>query len=348
MDEQRYWEAVLARDAAYDGCFVFAVRTTGIYCRPSCPARRPKREHVRFFADAAAAERAGFRACRRCGAPTAEQRDPMIDLVERVCRFLEEPHERLPTLEELAARFAVSPYHLQRSFSRIVGVSPRRYADSHRQDRLRAQLRAGADVSGALYDAGYASSSAVYGQAGALLGMTPAHYRAGGRAANIRYTVTPCPLGHILVAATDRGICKVSLGDSPATLLEDLSNEFDGATIRHDGESLGAWVAALLDYLAGVQPHLDLPLDVQATAFQRQVWEALRAIPYGTTQTYQQVAQRIGRPTALRAVAQACAGNPAALIIPCHRVVRASGELGGYRWGVARKQALLEREACEV
>ncbi|GAB4198205.1 MAG: bifunctional DNA-binding transcriptional regulator/O6-methylguanine-DNA methyltransferase Ada [Roseiflexaceae bacterium] len=323
--------------------FVYAVRTTGIYCRPTCASRQPRRENVAFFAAPDAAERAGYRACRRCD-PRAAASDPNVELVARICRYLEEPREGVPTLEELAARFALSPAHLQRTFKRIAGVSPRQYADAKRAERLRAELRVGADVTGALYDAGYGSSSGFYDQAPDSLGMTPRAYRAGGRAAQIGYAIAPCPLGYLLVAATGRGVCKVSLGDSPTALEADLRGEFPAAELHTDAATLEPWLRAVLEHLEGQRPHLDLPLDIQASAFQRKVWEVLRAIPYGATRSYQQVAQAIGRPTASRAVARAVATNPVALLIPCHRVVRADGDLGGYRWGTERKRKLLEGE----
>ncbi|HEU4321822.1 MAG TPA: bifunctional DNA-binding transcriptional regulator/O6-methylguanine-DNA methyltransferase Ada [Roseiflexaceae bacterium] len=343
MQEETYWLALEGRDPQFNGVFVYAVRTTGVYCRPTCTSRRPRRENVAFFAAPDAAERAGYRACRRCD-PRAAALDPHVALVAQICRFLEEPREGVPTLEELAARFALSPAHLQRTFKRIAGVSPRQYADAHRAERLRTGLRVGADVTGALYEAGYGSSSGFYDQAPASLGMTPAAYRSGGRAAQIGYAVAPCALGHLLVAATERGICKVSLGDSPAALEADLRDEFPAAELRADSTALEPWLRAVLEHLDGQRPHLDLPLDIQASAFQRIVWEALRAIPYGATRSYQQVAQAIGRPTAARAVARAVATNPVALLIPCHRVVRADGEPGGYRWGADRKRKLLEGE----
>jgi AraC family transcriptional regulator, regulatory protein of adaptative response / methylated-DNA-[protein]-cysteine methyltransferase len=332
MDEELYWTAITQRDRIYDDQFVYAVRTTGVYCRPSCASRQPRRSNVAFFADATAAEQAGFRACKRCQPKSSAPRDEQRALVADMCRYLDAPHETLPTLAELGARFALSPHHLQRVFTRIVGVSPRQYADARRQERLKQQLKQGDDVTGALFDAGYGSSSSFYMQLDAL-GMTPSDYRQGGAL-------------QLLVAATERGVAKVSLGDDAAALEAELQHEFPRATLLRDEDGLGQWVAALLGYLAGEQPSLELPLDIQATAFQRKVYDALRAIPYGSTRSYQQVAAAIGQPTATRAVASACAHNPVALIIPCHRVVRADGSLSGYRWGIARKQAILEREAA--
>jgi AraC family transcriptional regulator of adaptative response/methylated-DNA-[protein]-cysteine methyltransferase len=343
MSETIWWDAIQRRDPQFDSQFVYGVRTTGVYCRPSCASRRPLRRNVAFFATASAAEQAGFRPCRRCRPQVTHPDDPQVDLAARVCRYLDEPRERIPTLAELSVQFHISPYHLQRTFKRVIGISPRQYADARRQERLRLQLQAGDAVTGAGYDAGYASSSSLYAQAGATLGMTPGAYRRGGPA-EIAYTIAPCPLGLLLVAATARGICKVGLGDDAAALEADLRREFPAATARRDDAALGPWIAAILAHLRGEQPHLDLPLDIRATAFQRKVWEALRAIPYGETRSYTEVARGIGQPAAQRAVARACATNPVALVIPCHRVVREDGGLGGYRWGLARKRALLAGE----
>lgn len=345
MGESEYWQAVLQRDRQQDGKFVFAVRSTGIYCRPSCPARHPRREQVQFFASPSEAEQAGFRACLRCQPNKAQRNEPQLELVQQLCQYLTETQERIPSLNELARHFNLSPYHLHRTFKRLVGVTPRQYAEAQRLERLKGNLKNGATVTEALYQAGYQSSSSVYGQVGDGFGMTPRRYQRGGQEQCISYTIRPCPLGRLLVAATERGICAVRLGDSESELKADLASEFPHAKLERSEAKLGQWVARLLDYLGGAQPHLDLPLDVQATAFQRKVWEALRTIPYGSTRSYQEIANTIGQPKAVRAVAQACAQNPAALVIPCHRVVRTDGSLGGYRWGIERKRALLEQEA---
>lgn len=344
MNEQTYWQAVLERNREFDGAFVYAVRSTGIYCRPSCPARRPKRNHVQFFGQPEQAEIAGFRACRRCHPRESTQPEPRLALIQQVCSLLDEHVEMPLTLAELAQQFNVSQYHLQRTFKRIVGITPRQYADTQRLERLKANLGKGEMVTNAIYDAGYASSSTLYQQTSAQLGMTPTTYQRGGQATAIAYTITPCSLGFLLVAATAKGICAVRLGDTSPQLEASLRMEFRSATIERDDVELSQWVEQLLAYLAGQQPHLDLPLDIRATAFQRQVWQALQAIPYGSTRSYSRVAQAIGNPSASRAVARACASNPVALIIPCHRVVREDGNLGGYRWGVERKQALLHQE----
>jgi AraC family transcriptional regulator of adaptative response/methylated-DNA-[protein]-cysteine methyltransferase len=335
---------VQARDAGFDGAFVYAVRSTGIYCRPSCPSRRPRRKQVLFFALPEAAERSGFRACRRCRPRELPARDAHVALVRRVCRWIEAERDGPPTLEALGARAGVSPHHLQRTFKRLMGITPRQYADALRLDALKTRLREGKDVTGALYDAGYGSSSRLYEKAREQLGMTPATYRRGGRGMEIRYALADCALGRLLVAGTERGICAVSLGEDDTALECTLREEYPAAAIRRDDTGLDPWVSALVRHLDGAQPHLDLPLDVQATAFQRRVWEALRAIPYGSTRTYREIASSLGHPNATRAVARACATNPVSLVVPCHRVVRTDGGLGGYRWGLERKRKLIERE----
>ena len=343
-DDVRRWEAVLARDAAADGAFVFAVRSTGIYCRPSCPSRRPRRDRVAFFSLPESAEQAGFRACKRCHPDMAEIRDPQVAIVQRVCRAIAANPEAPPTLASLGETVHLSPFHLQRTFKRVMGITPRQYADACRMDRLKGELRKGEAVSSALYGAGFGSASRLYERAPTQLGMTPAVYRRGGAGMRIQYTVVPCPLGRLLVAATERGICAITLGDDDAALAAGLTREYPAAAIARDATGLDTAVAAIVRHLAGQEPHLDLPLDVRATAFQWRVWEALRAIPYGSTRSYGEIARAIGQPSAARAVAQACASNRVALAIPCHRVVREDGEPGGYRWGVARKRAILARE----
>lgn len=345
MELELYWQAVLARNQAYDDQFVYAVHSTGVFCRPSCPSRRPRREQVTFFAAATDAQTAGYRPCRRCQPDRAAPAEPNLALVQSICAYLAEAREHTPTLAELGDRFGLSPYHLQRTFKRIVGVTPRQYAAEQRLARFKSELKGGARVTDALYNAGFQSSSAAYGDAAGQMGMTPAQYRHNGDAAHIMYTVAPCRLGWLLVAATARGICTVRLGDTEAELVQTLVAEFAAADLQREEAEMSGWIGAVLAYLDGQQSHLDLPLDVRATAFQRRVWEALRAIPYGSTRSYSDVAAAIGQPTAVRAVAHACATNPAALVIPCHRVIRTDGNLGGYRWGLERKQALLVQEA---
>jgi len=348
MNEAGYWQAVLARDSAADGAFVFGVRSTGIYCRPSCPARRPGRAQVVFFGVPEAAEQAGFRACRRCRPADQAAADPAVEAVRQVCRLIEMAAEGPPTLTALGGQVGLSPAHLQRTFKRVLGITPRQYADACRLGRLKAELREGADVTGALYGAGYGSSSRLYERAPAQLGMTPATYRRGGGGMTIGYTIVDSPRGRLLVAATDRGVCAVSLGDADADLEAALRQEYPAATIRRAGRTLGPAVQAILRHLRGETAAIDLPLDVQATAFQWQVWEALRAIPYGSTRTYREIAASLGRPQAARAVGRACASNPVSLLVPCHRAVGTDGSLTGYRWGVDRKRALLAQEAASA
>jgi AraC family transcriptional regulator, regulatory protein of adaptative response / methylated-DNA-[protein]-cysteine methyltransferase len=341
-DELR-WAAVLRRDAGWDGRFVMAVSSTGIYCRPSCPARRPSRDRVRFYGSPTDARAGGYRACKRCH-PDLGADSPAVDLVRRTCALLDEPSEAIPTLEVLGKRIGVSPSHLQRTFKRLTGVSPREYADARRAGVLRDRLRAQAPVLDAIYDAGYGSSSRVYERAGAQLGMTPGRYRNGAAGAVIGYTIVDTALGKMLVAATERGICRVALGDSASTLEQRLEAEFPAASRTRDDARLAPWVGALLARIDG-RPADELPLDIRATAFQRHVWQMLERIPRGTTRSYSEIAAAIGRPGAARAVARACASNPVAIAIPCHRVVRGDGELGGYRWGVERKRRLLQNES---
>lgn len=341
-DEAR-WEAVLARDVRADGRFVFAVRSTGIYCRPSCPARRPRRERVVFFPTPETAERKGFRPCRRCH-PNEATHNSLAERVGRACRYIEAHVDEPPALAALSDYVGIRPHALRRAFQRVIGLTPREYIEACRLRRLKERLRDGDTVTTALYAAGYGSSSRLYERAPAQLGMTPATYRRGGQGMRIRYSIVDSPLGRLLVAAGERGICAVSLGESDTALKTALHREYPAAEIRRDLSGLDRWVAPILMYLRGRQPNLDLALDVRATAFQRQVWDALRAIPCGTTLSYSGVARAIGQPAAVRAVARACATNPASLVIPCHRVVREDGGLGGYRWGLRRKRRLIDLE----
>ena len=344
MNDQ-LWQAVVSRDARFDGQFVFAVSSTKVYCRPSCPSRRPNRERVSFFQKPEAAEEAGYRACLRCKPQTTGAPDPQLALVQRVCRLLDETGEgETLKLAELAARVGVSSFHLQRTFKRVMGISPRQYVTARRFDNFKQLVREGETVINALYDSGFNSSSRVYEQAAEELGMTPATYGRGGRGVKIDYTLATSPLGRLLVAVTERGVCAVRMGDTDAELEKDLREEFPSATIARDDASLQETVTKVLHHLTHNEPHLDLPLDVRATAFQRQVWEKLRAIPYGETVSYADVAKALGKPGAVRAVGRACATNPVALVIPCHRVVREDKSLGGYRWGLDRKQKLLDLE----
>ena len=349
---QALWDSVRGRDRAADGVFVYAVRSTGIYCRPSCPSRKPRREQVVFFVLPAAAEQQGFRACQRCRPRSIAIRDPRIDMVARVCREIESRissaidlnSETRLTLAALSAPVGMSSHQLERAFRGIMGITPRQYADAQRMRRLKSGLKKGDNVTTALYDAGFGSSSRLYERAPSHLGMTPATYRQGGAGMSIHYTIVNSPLGRLLVGATDRGVSALYLGESDARLEAALRKEYPRADVRRDHNGLESWVGKILDHLQGQQPHLDLPTDVQATAFQRRVWEELRRIPYGTTKTYGEVARAIGRPSAIRAVARACATNPVSVVVPCHRVVREDGNLAGYRWGLDRKRALLAKE----
>jgi AraC family transcriptional regulator, regulatory protein of adaptative response / methylated-DNA-[protein]-cysteine methyltransferase len=360
------WRAVQARDRSADGAFVYAVRSTGIYCRPSCPSRKPRREQVVFFPLAEAAEQKGFRECRRCRPRGVRMRDARIEIVARVCREIEARVSADPgidvrsdtrlTLAALSAPVGMSPHQLDRAFRGAMGITPRQYADSQRMRRLKSRLKKGDNVTTALYEAGYGSSSRLYERAPSHLGMTPAAYGSGGAGMQIHYTIVASPLGRLLVGATDRGVSALYLGESDESLRKALRKEYPAANLLPEGSShapksrgpLGEWVGRILSHLRGQEPHLDLPTDVQATAFQRRVWEELRKIPYGATKTYTEVARAIGRPAAIRAVARACATNPVSVVVPCHRVVRQDGNLAGYRWGVDRKRALLENEGKTV
>jgi AraC family transcriptional regulator of adaptative response/methylated-DNA-[protein]-cysteine methyltransferase len=348
------WLAVQSRDRGADGDFVYAVRSTGIYCRPSCPSRKPRREQVIFFPLAEAAEQKGFRPCRRCRPRAAVLHDGRTQAVAQVCREIDRMiqstggEEAKITLSGLATRAGMSAHQLERAFRRVMGITPLQYADARRMRRLKSRLRKGDDVTTALYDAGFGSSSRLYERAPAQLGMTPATYRKGGEGMQIHYTIVNSPLGRLLVGATDRGICALYLGEADGRLEDALHREYPRAEIQRDRNGLEGWVEKILAHLKGKEPHLDLPTDVQATAFQRRVWEELRKIPYGATRTYSQVARAIGRPRAIRAVARACATNPVSVVVPCHRVVREDGKLAGYRWGLERKEKLLAHEAAEA
>lgn len=326
-----------------DGAFVYAVRSTGIYCRPSCPSRRPNPEQILLFVQPEAAEQAGFRACRRCH-PRQPHGNPQEVLVQRVCREIATRPDDAVSLQSLAESTGLSAGHLQRTFRRAMGITPRQYADALRVGRFKSELRKGKDVTTALHEVSYGSPSRLYEKSDQQLGMTPATYRRGGEGMQIRYTISNCSLGRVLVAATDRGISAVYLGENDSKLVAALREEYPRAEIRSGSGEHSKWVRAIVQHLAGSNPQLDLPTDVVSTAFQRRVWEALRAIPLGATRTYAEVARSIGQPRAVRAVGHACATNPTSIVVPCHRVVRTDGNLGGYRWGLERKKSLLERE----
>jgi AraC family transcriptional regulator, regulatory protein of adaptative response / methylated-DNA-[protein]-cysteine methyltransferase len=337
------WTAVVERDASRDGEFVFAVSSTGIYCRPSCAARRPRRQKVEFFQHPEQAEQAGYRACLRCR-PKTIRGNAESDAVKAICRFIEQHLDEPLTLARLGKEFRQSPFHLQRRFKAVLGVTPREYADTCRLRTLKRNLRSGDSVTRAMYDAGYGSSSRLYERTASQLGMTPDKYRRGAIAATIRYACAESPLGRMLVAATGHGICAIQFGRNDGELLEGLKREFPFASRKEDGGGLRSWVSALLKQMRGKGADTSLPLDIRATAFQRRVWTYLQSIPFGDTRSYSEVAEGIGDPKARRAVARACATNPVAVAIPCHRVVRQDGSMGGYRWGIDRKKALLEVE----
>ena len=339
------WQALTERDPRADGRFVYGVATTGVYCRPSCASRQPLRKNVSFYADAAAAEAAGFRACKRCRPDEASAGEPQRAAVERACARIRES-ERCPTLEELARVAGLSRFHFHRVFRQIVGATPREYARAERLRRFEVTLGDGRPVLEAAFDAGYGSSSRAYEAAASGLGMTPGRRRRGGRGEAVRFTTVRTALGWMLVAATRRGICAAELGDDRAALVARLHARLPEATLVEDAGTLRTWAARIAAFVASPDHALDLPLDLRGTAFQARVWRALRRIPPGATRSYAEIARALGRPTAVRAVAQACAGNRVAILVPCHRVVRSDGAPGGYRWGAERKRALLEREAA--
>jgi AraC family transcriptional regulator of adaptative response/methylated-DNA-[protein]-cysteine methyltransferase len=349
--EARRWQAVLNRDASLDGTFVFGVSSTGIFCRPSCPAKRPRRKNINFFDHALQAEQAGYRACLRCR-PKAVDGNPQSALVRAMCRYIEQHVEDRLTLSLLAKEFRLSPFHLQRTFKSVLGVSPKAYTDAIRLRQVKHNLQAGHNVTTALYAAGYGSSSRLYERTATQLGMTPEKYRRGAVAAVVRYTIASSPLGRMLIAATDKGICSIQFADKVAgnfagndeQLQQGLMREFPFATRRRDDAALAEWRLNLTRLMEGGETNPSLPLDIRATAFQRRVWEALQRIPRGETRSYSAIAKKIGMPKATRAVARACAANPVAVAIPCHRVVREDGDLGGYRWGIERKEHLLALE----
>jgi AraC family transcriptional regulator, regulatory protein of adaptative response / methylated-DNA-[protein]-cysteine methyltransferase len=337
----RYWQATLARDARADGTFVLAVRSTHIYCRPSCPARRPLRRNVVFFRTREEAEKQGFRPCLRC---KPNQIAGPVALVESASRHLSESGEDGVKFGVLAAKLGTTPGTLRRAFVQVTGLRPHELAETLRLARFKKMLREGKNIADALYETGYGSSSRVYERSNAQLGMTPATYRKGGRGMKIGYTVAKSALGQILVGATDRGVSAVYLGDSEANLVKELKEEYPRAELSPAADSFDRWVKEIVLRVEGKPPRIELPLDLQATAFQRRVWQELQRIPRGTTRTYTEVAKALGNPKAVRAVARACATNPVSIVVPCHRVIRQDGNLAGYRWGLSRKERLLEHE----
>ena len=336
------WDAVTQRDPHADGAFFYGVKTTGVFCRPSCASRQPRRENVDFFLTTDAARAAGYRDCKRCQ-PGRLPRE--LEIVNRACAALDaDPQQRL-TLTQLSDAVHVSPFHLQRLFKRVVGVSPRQYQAAQRGAALRDALQRGTDVTRATVDAGFGSPSRMYESAPGELGMAPSAYRRKGAGLTVHYASAPTSLGFVLVAATAKGICKIGFGDDPIALASELRGEFANAELVEDAERLAPFIAQVDAYLHGTRQRFDLPLDIAATAFRQRVWDALRRIPYGETRSYSDIAEAVGSPRAVRAVASACASNPVALAIPCHRVVQKGGALAGYRWGLPRKAALLDAEA---
>ena len=348
MNETVAWESVLNRDASVDDRLLYGVTTTGIYCRPSCPSRRPKRDNVAFFSSVEAAERAGFRACQRCRPNRAIAPNSAVERARNyIDNHIADLGEERITLELLGEESGMSPSHLQRKFKESLGLTPAQYIRARKSERLKGELKRGETVSRATFGAGYGSSSRVYEGADASLGMTPATYRRGGLGMHIEFVVTPTSIGSLMVAATERGVCAVMLGDTARFLESALGKEYPAATrasVDAASSRLGGWVAEIVKGLEGESTRADVPIDVQASAFRWKVWHELQKIPFGETRTYSEIAGAIGAPKSVRAVASACAKNPVSLVVPCHRVVRRTGELGGYRWGIERKRTLLDKE----
>jgi AraC family transcriptional regulator of adaptative response/methylated-DNA-[protein]-cysteine methyltransferase len=344
QDDQR-WAALLRRDPAADGEFVYSVATTGVYCRPACPSRLALRANIRFHDTCADAEREGFRPCKRCRPNEASQNERHAEAVRRACLLIDEA-EMPPSLDALSEAAGLSRFHFLRVFRKMTGLTPRQYAEQKRAARMRAGLRGGTSVTDAIYNAGFSSGSRFYEKAPELLGMEPRQFQRGGAGVAIGYAVTPCALGLVLVAGTERGVCAVRFGDAEQALIDELGRDFPRASITRADAGFNRYVEAVVNQIEHPGRSFDLPLDLQGTLFQQRVWRALRDIPAGKTESYTEVAARVGQPSAVRAVARACATNPAAVVVPCHRVVRADGGLSGYRWGTERKRKLLEREGA--
>ena len=343
LPDDEKWRAVLSRDDRFDGAFVFAVRSTGIYCRPSCPARRPSKQQVLFFPGTIEAEQSGFRPCQRCQ-PCNTGPSPKDKLVDDVCKYIEANLQGKLTLGILSREVGLSPYHFRRTFKRVLGVSPRQYVEARRLARMKRFLRSGETVNNSLYNAGFSSRSRVYENVPGGFGVNPGEFRRGGVGLRIRYSIVDSPLGRLLVAATERGVCGVCIGDSDSFVERSLAEDYPAATLYRSDEGIEEWTRAFAKYFEGEHLALNVPLDVKATAFQSRVWKIIQSIPFGKTSTYGKIAKELGEPKASRAVARACATNPVALVIPCHRVIGKDGSLRGYRWGKRRKQTLLKLE----
>jgi AraC family transcriptional regulator of adaptative response/methylated-DNA-[protein]-cysteine methyltransferase len=340
LTDDKKWRAVISRNIDLDDVFVFAVGSTGIYCKPSCPARRPSRDQVVFFRSPDEAERSGYRPCRRCR-PREGSRSPHAELIDRVCDYVNNNLSRKLILSTLSAYVGISPFHLQRIFKHALGISPRQYVEARRLIKMKHLLRNGETVTKALYGAGFSSRSRLYEKVPHQFGVSPGALRRGGLGLRIDYTIVDCPLGRLLVGATKRGICAVCMGATDSAVKAALSEEYPSADLRRNDEGMHKWIKAFMDYSAGQPLSPNLPLDVQATSFQWRVWKEIQSIPHGNTTTYSKIANAIGEPHAPRAVARACATNPVSLVIPCHRVIGEDDELHGYRWGKRRKEALL-------
>ncbi len=343
-DDETRWRMVTARDHAADGQFFYSVKTTGVYCRPSCAARLARRENVGFHATCEDAERAGFRPCKRCKPDRSSLAEEHRDKIVAACRLIETADET-PNLDALAEWVGLSRYHFHRLFKAVTGVTPKAYADAHRSNKMRDQLKRGGSVTEAIYDAGFNSSGRFYAHSTGALGMTPSKFRAGGKDTEIRFAAGECSLGSFLVAMTDSGVCAILLGDDPDALLRELQDRFPKAQLIGGDTGFEQTIATVLAFIEAPAKGLGLPLDIRGTAFQQRVWQALREIPAGKTVSYSDIAERLGLPNAVRAVAGACAANAIAIAIPCHRVVRKNGDLSGYYWGIERKRALLDRES---
>ena len=347
INDDTRWTALEQRNAAADGTFVYSVATTGVYCRPACPSKLALRRNIRFHDSCEEAEKAGFRPCKRCRPDELSLNERHTEAVRNACRTIEEA-ETTPSLETLALGAGLSRFHFLRLFKKIVGVTPGQYAVQHRAARVRSGLRKGASVTNAIYDAGFSSSSRFYENAPEFLGMKPRDFQNGGNGVAIQYAIAPCSLGFVLVAGTARGICSIRLGDDAAALTGELRADFPSAIVHQAPTEFDEWLKAVVNQIDHSGSSTHLPLDIQGTAFQQRIWKALREIPAGTTTTYAEIAASIGRPTAARAVARACATNPVAVVVPCHRVVRSDGGISGYRWGVERKRELLRKEGARL